>query len=441
MRSSALLAAVALSLAVPGPTAAQPQSQSAAGAEVADPRAVVAEVRRVIAARYVLPERRPLIDAALAQGLGSGRYDVRDARELAQRINADLAEAGQDGHLNFSYHPDMAARLADPSRGQLGNQSAFERIARDSNHGVTEMRVLPGNIRYVSYDGFYWVGEESRAAIEQAMRFLAGGEAAIIDIRRNGGGSPNAVQYMISHFLPPNRPLVEFHMGGQPEPDRRSTLADLPAGRMIDKPLYVLTSNGSASAAEEFAGHVRGFRLGELVGSTTAGAAFRNELVPIAGGFVLSVSVGRPVLAATGGDWERTGIAPTIDVPVEAALDTAHAHALRRLLATKQGPERAALDAVAEGIEARSRPGTPAAPIAAYAGSYGERTVWVEDGKLWYRLARRPQRQLVPLGGHRFTFGDDPSQRLVFHASGDRVTAFDLGPATGPIQGRYERNQ
>ena len=47
------------------------------------------------------------------------------------------------------------------------------------------------------------------------MRFLRGGDATIIDLRNNGGGSPEAVQYMISHFLEPNRPIVTFHMGGE----------------------------------------------------------------------------------------------------------------------------------------------------------------------------------------------------------------------------------
>ena len=36
------------------------------------------------------------------------------------------------------------------------------------------------------------------------MRFLSGGDAVIIDLRKNGGGSPDAVRYLVSHFLAPN---------------------------------------------------------------------------------------------------------------------------------------------------------------------------------------------------------------------------------------------
>ena len=45
--------------------------------------------------------------------------------------------------------------------------------------------------------------------------------------------------------------------------------------------------------AEEFVGHVAGFKLGEVIGETTAGAGFRNQFYPVSGGYVISVSVGR----------------------------------------------------------------------------------------------------------------------------------------------------
>ena len=152
------------------------------------------------------------------------------------------------------------------------------------------------------------------------MRFLRDGDAAIIDLRHNGGGSPEAVQYLVSHFMEPNRPLVTFHMGAQPGRPPVD-LAELPAGRMVGKPLYVLTSGHTASAAEEFTGHVAGFRLGEVIGETTAGAGFRNEFFALPGGYVISVSVGRAVLAATGKDWEGVGINPTVRDRSDKALE------------------------------------------------------------------------------------------------------------------------
>lgn len=426
-------------VAVPagGPAGAAPAAD--APLPPLDSRAVVAEVRRILAERYVLPERRPALDAIFAQGLAAGRYDVTDPAELAQRINADLETAGHDRHLNFSLNPRQAAMLAAGS-GPQPDSSGYERQVRAANHGVTSLRVLPGNVRYMEYDGFMWIGPESAAALENAMRFLSGGDAVIIDLRRNGGGSPEAVQYIVSHFLPAGRPLVTFYMNGNASPDRLETLAELPAGRMVGKPLYVLTSGGSASAAEEFIGHVGGYRIGELVGENSAGAGFRNTLLPIQGRFVLSVSVGRAVLASTGRDWEAVGLAPTVPTPIAGALDVAEGLALRRLAANAAGPERARLEAMAEGVAARAAQRSPTLPLAAYAGTYGERVVSVADGRLWLRRGTRAALALVPLGGNLFTLDVDPSARLDFEVSGTSATAFAMGPAGQPAQGRFARN-
>src|SRR5205085_7117547 len=70
-----MLAATPIAISAQPPAAPAPATAPAAHL---DPRAVVAEVRRVIAERYVLPERRPALDAILARGLASGRFDVAE---------------------------------------------------------------------------------------------------------------------------------------------------------------------------------------------------------------------------------------------------------------------------------------------------------------------------------------------------------------------------
>ena len=436
-----VLAAGASAAAQTGP-APQPDAKAAPPAQQLDPRAVVAEVRRVIAQGYVLPERRPALDAVLAEGLTSGRYDVRDPAVLAERINADLERVGSDNHLNFNYDPRRAAPPAGAGPGpNAPNASQQERTVRGGNHGISELKVLPGNIRYMAYDGFQWAGPGSVAALDTAMRFLSGGDAVIIDLRRNGGGSPGAVQYLVSHFMEAGRPLITFHMNGQPAPNSNSTLVELPAGRMVGKPLYVLTSPATASAAEEFPGHVAGFRLGEVVGSRTAGAGFRNELVPIAGGFVLSVSVGRAVLASTGRDWEAVGIEPTIPTEVHVALEAAHSHALRRLASQAEGADRTRLEAMADAVTAKVERRSPALPLTAYAGAFGERAVAVEDGRLYYRHGERQRTALIPLGGNSFAFENDPGLQVRFAANGRAVSAFEIVPVGGPSLGRYDRTR
>jgi len=426
----AILASAAAVSAVTASTAATAQAAPAAAEAKVDGKAVVADVRKILAANYVLPATRPKLDAALAKGLADGRYDVTDPMVLAERINEDMKAVAHDKHLGISFNPAQSKELASrPAGAGADDAPATEaeiRQATQFNHGIVELKVLPGNIRYMNTRGFFWGGKKTAEAYDNAVRFLRDGDAVIIDMRRNGGGSPEAVQYLVSHFIEANRPLVTFYMRGEAGETLKS-LASLPAGRMVGKPLYVLTSGNSASAAEEFIGHIGGYKLGELIGETSAGAGFRNEFFPVAGGYVISVSVGRAVLASTGKDWEGVGIAPTTKTDVGKALDVAQVHALRRLAAAATPDERRGLEAQAALLDAKAYPVPTALPITNYAGSYdGGRSVTIEDGTLSYQRAGGPKVALIPVSANEFGFEEDPAARIQFAVAGDSVTALKL---------------
>lgn len=427
-RNSGIALIVAGLALAAGMAGAQPSAAPAAVAP-ADGRAVVAALRKVLAENYVLPEVRPKLDAALAKGLAAGRYDVSDPGVLVDRVNADLAAVTPDKHLGLQYDPRAATAAAAGQGARRDDDGPASpeaiRQARSRNHGFTEMKVLVGNVRYVDMQGFVWTGPKSAEAYDNAMRFLKEGDAAIIDLRHNGGGSPEGVQYLVSHFMEPNRHLVTFHMGAS-QVDRLSTLTTLPAGRMVGKPLYVLTSGHTASAAEEFTGHIAGFRLGELIGETTAGAGFRNSFFPLPGGYLVSVSVGRAVLASTGKDWEGVGIAPTTAVAQDKALEVAQVHALRKLAATASPRDKARFEGAAAVLAARAEPVATALPLAAYAGTFGERKVWVEEGRLAYQREGGPKFAMIAVGPNLFAFEDDPMTRVEYKVAGNAATAFEL---------------
>ena len=428
----AIIASLLLGAAIPYSVAALAQPSPAAA--TVDGKAAVTEIRRLLAQNYVLPEVRPKLDAILAKGLAEGRYAVADPNLLVERINADLAAVAHDKHLSMHYDPAEATEIARQPAGANtddGPPTANDiRSAKRRNHGIAQMKIFPGNIRYIESTGFVWAGPSSAQAYDDAMRFLRDGDAAIIDLRNNGGGSPQAVQYMISHFLEPNRKIVTFHMGTN-APNSLSSLATLPAGRMVGKPLYVLTSSMSASAAEEFIGHVAGFKLGEVIGETSAGAGFRNTFFPVPGGFVISVSVGRAVLASTGKDWEGVGIAPTTQVDAAKALDVARVHAMRRLAVTATPDDKAAYEAYATVLAAQLDPITPALPLSAYAGTFGERKVTLEDRKLVFQRGSGPRFTLVPIDVNRFAFVEDPLEYLTFSVAGNAATSFELVRSDG----------
>lgn len=411
------LAALAAALAMP--------VWAQTGSQAVDERMLVTELARKVREIYVVPEKRAPIAARLEEALAAGRYSrSEDPQILADLITADLSEASRDGHMYLRFNPEEAAARAGQTTGDLGPESYFAQLAAASNDGITEMRVLPGNVRYLRYDGFYWRGAPTRAAIDSAMRFLAGGAAVIIDVRSNGGGSSEAVNYLTSHFVESGKHLIDFQDRSGLE-SSKAVVGPLPAGRLIGKPLYVLAGPNAASAAEEFVAHVAYFKLGEVVGAKTAGGAHTNGLFPIGQGFVASISEGRPIHPATGGDWEGSGIAPTISAPIERALAVAHVRAAERLAAVP-GREQRRYAWLAGSLKAHVEQAALAARPQAYAGRFGERTISVRDGAILYQRDGRPPMRLLPLEADLFVMEGDPSTRVRIRRDSGHATAIEL---------------
>jgi hypothetical protein len=159
-----------------------------------------------------------------------------------------------------------------------------------------------------------------------------------------------------------------------------------------------------------------------VVGERTVGAANPGGSGPVGDGFSMFISTGRPTNPITKSNWEGTGVAPDVEVPAAQALRRAQLLALRQLAkAPPPGPagveNRWALEALESGYAA------PAAALSAYSGSYGSRTVRVEDGRLVLQQGRRPAVVLVPIAEDLFSVEGAPWRRVQFEREGEQVKA------------------
>jgi hypothetical protein len=366
--------------------------------------AAIDQIIGTIEKGYVFPDRVPAIVARLKEGL-TQRYDTADPSVFAERVTTDLRAASNDRHMYLNYAPDEFA--AAGSAGTAGNDqkespalaAIHRRTAIRANHGLARMDILPGNVRYLKITGFEWVDDQTGAAYDSTMRFLRDGDAVIIDLRGNGGGSHAAVRYLLSHFMDGDTLDMTFLQAGEP-PSQSRTLEYLPAGRLKGKPLYVLIDHYVGSAAEAFAYDVQQFRLGTLIGATTAGAANNNRFSPIAPGFMLSVSFGRPVHPISQSNWEKNGVSPDVAIDPGLALDTAQSLALASLAARPNvdAGDRADWQWARIAIDARLRPPVIAeAKLRSWTGVYGTNRIGFQNGGLTYQRTNGQVVKLVPL--------------------------------------------
>jgi C-terminal processing protease CtpA/Prc len=165
------------------------------------------------------------------------------------------------------------------------------------------------------------------------MNLLAHTDALIIDLRKNTGGSPTMIA-LLSTFLFGPEPvhLNSFYDRSGDKTSQTWTLPYVPGQRTPDKPVFVLTSNRTFSAAEEFTYNLKNLKRATIIGEKTGGGAHPGGDISVTPHFRVFVPVGRAINPISGTNWEGTGIEPDIAVPEAGALDYAYRLALGEVI-------------------------------------------------------------------------------------------------------------
>ncbi len=271
---------------------------------------------------YVFPETAKKMEQALRERAQRKEYDnVNDAGEFARLLTAHLQEVSKDKHL----------RVFLSSGSRFGTPQPQQReMAAKLNYGFEKAERLSGNVGYLDLRGF----EQATAASETAsaaMNFLANTDALIIDLRQNGGGDPAMVAFLTSYLFNQRTHLNSIY--SRPANSTRDfwTSVDVPGKKYGDKPVFVLTSSRTFSAAEEFSYNLKSLKRATIVGETTGGGAHPVQPRQLGKLFVITVPFARSINPITKTNWEGVGVKPDIEIAATNALKAAHLLAIRSI--------------------------------------------------------------------------------------------------------------
>jgi len=315
-------------------------------AEQMSGREIVAAVLPLLRANYVLPELAEQAAAAVEARLAAGEYDDLDEVTLTELVTSHLQEITGDRHLALRLGGGPAPRRERPGEpAEPGEHEdhetrrlAMRRRGRLDNFGIRRVERLDGNVGYIDLRRMP-VPANAGPAIAAAMELVAGTYALIIDMRHNGGGSPEGVALWCSYLLE-ERPthLNDIFHADTGETRQFWALPYVPGTRYVDRPVYVLTGSHTFSGGEELCYNLQALGRAELIGETTGGGAHPTRGFPISPAVHIGIPFARSVNPVTGTNWQGTGVVPDVAVPEAQACDVAYARALRHVLALDDVP-------------------------------------------------------------------------------------------------------
>lgn len=176
-------------------------------------------------------------------------------------------------------------------------------VKRFGEKGVKVFTVTRGDISVKSISACYMIndttgyirvksfGERTYAEMLSALQTLniEGADHLIIDLRDNGGGILEAAVQMANEFLPKNRLIVYTQGRKSPRAEYRSN----GKGSYQHIPMVVLTNEGTASAAEIFAGAMQDNDRATIVGRRSFGKGLVQQQIQFPDGSMIRLTVAR----------------------------------------------------------------------------------------------------------------------------------------------------
>lgn len=283
---------------------------------------VVQRLNDLLEANYVFKDVALKTTAHLNKQLKAGAFDSKtDLSSFAEALTKEVQSVNKDKHMRIRPTPPYEAPENTPERLVEEHLNRLER-GRSMVGGFKAAKKLDGNIGYLDLREFAPLIIGAPIA-DQYMNLLSTSDAIIVDLRKNGGGSPAMVQYLCSYFFDERVHLNSLYWRQGDRTQEFWTLDEVGGKKLPNVPLFVLTSSRTFSGAEEFSYNMQTRKRATLVGETTGGGANPGGGFKINPDLTVFIPTGAAVNPVTGTNWEGVGVVPEVKTSAEDALDKA----------------------------------------------------------------------------------------------------------------------
>ena len=259
--------------------------------------------------------------------------------QLAGAIAGLLAEL-RDPHVTL-YTPTWTYQDTSTFRPGCSEPGVTDRYVATSRTSAGHIEygrldAATGYIRIRSFTGDGWGNE-----IEEPLAQLNGVSSIIVDVRGNGGGTPEIATSVAQHFLDREgvAEYIRFRSGpGHDDFGSAFAVTVTPSGaRRFTGRVALLTDRRAFSAAESFVLAMRVSPSVTVVGDTTGGASGRPLVRELPNGWTYRLSTW-VAFTPSGQPYEGIGLPP--DVPIQPRPGD-WAHGIDRVLETALATLRA----------------------------------------------------------------------------------------------------
>lgn len=279
--------------------------------------ALLDDIGRQLKERYVFPKVGQKYADRLEQCKQSNCLkEAKNENEVAKRVSELLNSVHQDKHLIVS-PPGFESPIPKMKMVEKGGK----KVAK-VHTGISEQRIIENNIGYLKYDMFPGFPEAFEAT-KQAMIDMKDTNALIFDIRDHRGGHPYHVEQIASFLFEQPTHMLTTRSPNKHDGKPWKLISELNqyAKFYRGKPIYLLTSERSGSAAEHFSMAMKSTGRAIIVGETTGGYGHWGDQVELIDGFSMFLPQGGSFHPTNGLGWEQIGVTPDIQMDDEASFE------------------------------------------------------------------------------------------------------------------------